>query len=618
MTAGRLTIATSGGASATRDLDAWLSPTLRERVREEAYRWIKSLRVVSSDGQPMRTRFRYRGDSLWWFTELYLHKMRRLETAVATILALDAAQAQDAPARLTVDTADPTVRTAAAAYREARGVPLEIAGATTRSRASARWTSWLVGGGARMSRWRPSRHAAPRRGTIAAFVHNAFWQSSADDDGGREHYVGPVLSALGARVGADGLTPIGLGPRRHFRAHRWWDPRTPRDAGPRVIPIETLAPRAAIAPSLDLWRRRDALAAALTSGPGIREAGRVLNCDLWPILRAELEEAARIQWPWSARAMDEAGAALDALAPRSVVTYAEAGGWGRALMLEARRRGVPSVGVQHGFIYRHWLNYRHEPDEIEALDGDGGFPRPDLTLAFDGYAAGHLTSAAHFPPEAVAVTGSPRLDELAARVRALASDRAALRADLGAGDGALVVVASKFTEIQAELAALFEATAARASTHVIVKPHPADRADDYRRPAAGRTHVRVADAGADLGRLLAAADAVVTVNSTVALDALALGIPALVLGLPNNLSPFVDAGLMAGAPRDGVGAALDALLYDRAALDRWRQRAAEYARTHAMTADGHAADRAADAILAATRRARPTPAPPDAPQRSSE
>ena len=36
-------------------------------------------------------------------------------------------------------------------------------------------------------------------------------------------------------------------------------------------------------------------------------------------------------------------------------------------------------------------------------------------------------------------------------------------------------------------------------------------------------------------------------NSTVAIDGLVLGVPALVIGLPNNLSPFVDAGVMLGA-----------------------------------------------------------------------
>ena len=35
--------------------------------------------------------------------------------------------------------------------------------------------------------------------------------------------------------------------------------------------------------------------------------------------------------------MDEAGAALDTLGPAVALTYAEAGGWGRALTLEARR-----------------------------------------------------------------------------------------------------------------------------------------------------------------------------------------------------------------------------------------------------------------------------------------
>jgi capsule polysaccharide modification protein KpsS len=48
---------------------------------------------------------------------------------------------------------------------------------------------------------------------------------------------------------------------------------------------------------------------------------------------------------------------------------------------------------------------------------------------------------------------------------------------------------------------------------------------------------RVRRVGAGSASLLAAADAVVTMNSTVAIDALVLGVPALVIGLPNNLSP---------------------------------------------------------------------------------
>jgi hypothetical protein len=599
---GTLTCVGAGGARSSRPLADWLSPDLRELAHEDAYRWIKRLRLVPFDDVPMRRRFTYRGDSLWWFTELYLHKMRRVDAAVRTVLALDAACAALEPSRLEIATRDAAVRAAARAFGRARTIPLSDVDMPSRPSSESSWAGWLVGATAYLSRLKPApRERSPHRGGVAAFVHTAFWRPAADD-ANQEHYVGPVLAAIAERAGRDELACVGVGPRRQFRARRWWDPLTAADAGPRIVAIEQLAPRRALADALELWRRRDALARAITSGPAIRAAAEYRGCDLWSVLEPELARVARVQWTWSARAMDEAAAALDALDPRIVLTYAEAGGWGRALMLEARRRGMPSVGLQHGFIHRHWLNYRHEPDEMQADEAGGGFPRPDVTLVFDGYAAAYLRSAGHFPADAIAITGSPRLDGFAARVRALAPERERLRETLAVGAGSLVVLAAKFSEIHAELPALFDAVAARTSTHLVVKPHPADRADDYQRVAGDRPRITIAAADADLGRLLAAADAVATMNSTVAIDAMVLGIPALVVGLPNNLGPFVDAGVMFGADRASLGTALETLLYDRAVRERWRERAAAFADAHAMRATGDAARRAADAILSRARR----------------
>jgi hypothetical protein len=183
------------------------------------------------------------------------------------------------------------------------------------------------------------------------------------------------------------------------------------------VPIEAYAPSAALEPSAAIWRDRHDMRRALWASEAIRRHAVIEGVDCWPIVREELAGVALLQWPWSARAMDEAGAALDRLRPGAALTYAEAGGWGRALMLECRRRGIPSAGLQHGFIYRHWLNYLHEPDEMAADPGHGqdtGFPRPTLTLLFDSYAAAHLEREGRFPADSLAVTGSPRLDALAA------------------------------------------------------------------------------------------------------------------------------------------------------------------------------------------------------------
>jgi hypothetical protein len=589
------------GATQSSALADWLTPALREQVREEARAFIKRLRHVPFEGVPMRARFRYRGDSLWWFTEIYLHKMRRIDTAIATVIALDAACRQNEPARLSIATTDVTVAAAARAFGESTRRPVDVA-LTKAARGRPTWTSFLIGATAHASRMRLGRQAAvPPRTDIAAFVHTAFWRPrSADDAAGSEHYIGPVLQALAAGTHGSRITCVGVGPRKTFRARRWWDPLTAGE--PAVLPIEQLAPRRALADALTFWRRRDDLARAIVAGDDIRAAAEFRGCDLWPILRSELDETARVQWPWSARAMDEAGAALDALSPRVVLTYAEAGGGGRALMLEARRRQIPTVGLQHGFIYRHWLNYRHEPDEMAASGEDRGFPRPDLTLLFDGYAAEFLQAAGAFPAGSLEVTGSPRLDELASRVAAATPEREQTRAEFSVSpEGRLVVVAAKFSEVREHIGALFDAALALPGVVVLVKPHPADQADDYVRAASGRPGVTIAATDADLGRLLAAADAVATMNSTVAIDAMVLGVPAVVVGLPNNLTPFVDAGVMFGSQQTTLEAALRAVLYDRQVRDAWGSRAAAFTARYRMGTDGRAAARAADAIVRMSR-----------------
>jgi hypothetical protein len=94
----------------------------------------------------------------------------------------------------------------------------------------------------------------------------------------------------------------------------------------------------------------------------------------------------------------------------------------------------------------------------------------------------------------------------------------------------------------------------------------------------------------------------VTVNSTVALDAAVLNIPALVIGLPNNLSPFVEAGVMAGAAPAGFRQALHQILYDEAFRLQIETNRTAFLSRFRIGSDGHAAERSADAILTMAQR----------------
>jgi hypothetical protein len=592
-------------------LAAHLDAEAREAAAADANAWIKRLRLARVGETALRDRFHYRGDSLWWFTELYLHKEGAARAWHEAVRAAAACLDAHAPERVAIVSGPPDLAWIVAQVAGARGVaavpdaPPLLAARRASLALRSRFYTWSAHLSLRRLRPRPVRRAE-----VLAFVHSAFWRRPAGEaeGGGEEGYIGPVLDAIAARVGREQLVLVGVGPRVNFRARRWWHPLAAAglDALP-IVPIEAVAGRAAIRPSLAVWRARREMAAALLGSRDLREAARVGGHDLWPLVRLQLLGAVLLQWPWSARAMDEAGAVLDRIAPGVVVTYAEAGGWGRAIVLEARRRGVPVAGLQHGFIYRHWLNYLHEPDEMApspAAPADRGFPRPDLTLLFDRHAEEHLRTKGRFPPEALRVTGSPRLDALVETAARLSpADLQAVRRRAGAAPAArLVLVASKHAQIGRVFPALVEAARRMPDVHLVVKCHPAEVPDPYLADARGFARVSVAPASTDLAALLAASRAIVTVNSTVALDALVLGVPALVVDLPNNLSPFVEAGVMAGAAAaEAIEPMLRAIVEESPQRRALLERREAFLARHAIGCDGGAAARAADAVLGLRR-----------------
>jgi hypothetical protein len=607
MTGATLTCLSGAGASTTADLLSVLTPEQQVIVRADTEAWIKRLRLVRYGAPSMRERFTYRSDSLWWFTEIYLHRMRRLEAAVATILALETARARHDPAKIVVATSDLVIRDAAHVFGRTHGLAIETTGATvTRARHAA--PNYLAGLTAAFSRMRPlapvflASHA-----TVAAFVQTSFGRPPIAGHQRPRSFFGQVLDAIAARVGPGELHCVGIGPRRHVRGRRASAQAAATGSGPRATtPIERLAPQGALGGALEIWRTRPDLAQAIVAGEEIRAAGLYRRCDLWPILRRELEATALLQWPWAARAMDDAAAAITTIKPDVVVTYNEASAWGRAIVLEARRRGVPSVGVQHDLLGEHGVLYAHELDEMAPLGPDAGFPAPDRTIVFEPSAASRLHDVGHFPPARIVVSGHPKIDDLRAARHAPPSPgtRDDVRRALGVrGDRRLAVLIARQPDLGAMLPALVAAVAARPGVCLAIKT-PSTDALDLGATLQAPTQVCVVPEDFDLAQVLAAADGLITRESAAAIDALSRGVPSLVIGAPDHLGPLVDAGIMLGAAGpDQVGPGLDALLFDETVRRRLTRVVAASSAGDSATGGARAADRAADTILAVARKA---------------
>ena len=341
-----LTLA-SGAATRRVELDAYLTGAQQDAAATAAGAWIKNVRNARVDGVPFRRRFTYRDDSLWWFAELYLHKQQVVLNIFKTVAALDALLDREQPSAIGLEQADPGIAPVVAQFAVARGVQFsglnEGGPSLARLAAMDARASWLHAGAlASRTRRHPiaSRH---RTASVLAFVHRAFWRTEADD-GTAEQYIGPVLKALEGRLPDGGLQYVSVGPSANFRARRWWHPVI-GDAGAAAAPaIEAFASLEALKPSRRLWRERHAFRRALWNSEDLRAMSQIRGCDCWSVLRHELAGVALLQWPWSARAMDEAAAALDSIGPSA------------------------GTDLRRGW----WLGPRHRARVPAARDTDGG------------------------------------------------------------------------------------------------------------------------------------------------------------------------------------------------------------------------------------------------------
>ena len=164
---------------------SYLSPAAEEAAHENAYAWIKGLRGLVVDGAPFRDRFTVRGDSLWWFTELYLHREQVILDIHRAHAALAALIETERPAAIQVSSVSPVVRFVAPLIGRARGIragsPVPPATWWRRlARLDLRARSLHLSALLAADRYRRLPRTG-RRALLAAFIHRAFWRAGGED-----------------------------------------------------------------------------------------------------------------------------------------------------------------------------------------------------------------------------------------------------------------------------------------------------------------------------------------------------------------------------------------------------------------------------------------------------
>jgi hypothetical protein len=587
-----------------------LGPSDADAVDEAAMTWTKEWgRRPLVDGKSFRQLLEWKGVSLWWFAELYLHhstgatrRVRLVETFHRLLAALSPEEVESVG--LAAEEQTLLARTC-----NARGVLFH---GPRRSGAAGFGPASLVSLGSRwntvktlLSAMKAAFGGTPRlprsSGRRILFLsHAAFWQRRRDPTTGEtreyEHYFDRLIPDVDADPGLEAFV-VAVGPRAAFRrrgaSDRMSDWARLHGAGGRYVHVNRFTSLAVFRETLRATREARRAWRSLRRSPGAHEAFSYRGVPFADLSGRDLAATLLLQLPWAVRSYEEMAAALAAVRPAALCLYAESSGWGRAALAASRAAGVASLAIQHGILYPKYYSYRHDPDEADC-------PLPDRTAVFGEAARRLLVSLGHYRPESLSVTGSPKFDDLVRSASAV--DRGALRASLGALDhDRLVVVASRFRGIRqthqsigSAFPALARAVEELGNVLCLVKPHPAEPAAPYEaviRELRAR-RVRVLSPSSDLMELIQAADALVTVESLSAVEALVLDRPVLVLNMPTNLREMVDQGVALGVGSgEDPAPALRDVLFDAEIRGRLEAARRLYLSDVARGVDGRATER---------------------------
>ena len=601
----------------------YLGASAQEEVDEAAAAWTKAWgRRPLRDGRSFRELLDWKGVALWWFAELYLHhstasprRVRTLETMRRVILAErpDEVEAVGLPGEDLL-LLERTCTAQKVLFHGPRPRAPRAKGVGAVSRRS-RWnTVKMVAAALKAVLAGPPPQPPPNgRRPVLLLSHAAFWRERGDPETGTaqpyEHYFDRLIPALEADAELQPFV-VAVGPRAAFRRRGararlsdWL--RLPGDRGP-FLPISRYTTPQVVR---EVWRATRAIRREwswLRESPALAEAFTHAGVTFRDLAARDLAETMLLQLPWAVRCYEEMRAVIRASRPAAACLYAESSGWGRAALAACCAEGVPTVAVQHGILYPGYYSYRHEADEVHC-------PLPDRTAVFGEAARRLLMAMGRYPGERLVVTGSPKFDELLLSARG--RDRAALRARLGVAEGeSLLVVASRHRAIRethqsigSTFPALLRAVETLPGVRCLVKPHPAEPADPYEADlrAAGAARTRILPSGANLVELLQAADALVTVESLSAVEALVLDRPVVVLNMPTNLRELVESGAALGVlGGEDPKPALRAVLFDEATRTRLAEARKRYLSEVAHGVDGQATARIVELVRDTARAPR--------------
>lgn len=221
--------------------------------------------------------------------------------------------------------------------------------------------------------------------------------------------------------------------------------------------------------------------------------------------------------------------------PKAVFLPYENGPLALALILACKNNGIKTIGIQHGIIYPKAPSYVH--DIFKTNDIPLGMPLPDHTLLFGDYAKKLLTKIGYYPEEKYLVFGNPEFFSREQILSNLSSKQICDKYSIPKDKKIILFATGKMQQYynfygklnydEQVWQKLLEKFGSNNEYYLILKPHPDENIDIYKKILSKHNVENVQIINDNLFELISISSLVISIISTVIIDALCLKKPVL-------------------------------------------------------------------------------------------
>jgi len=243
--------------------------------------------------------------------------------------------------------------------------------------------------------------------------------------------------------------------------------------------------------------------------------------------------------------------AIETEKPDLIIISGEYFGLGRAAVIAGKLKGVPTLALQHGIIHPYHHGYVHPKNEISNKISLKHCIIPDKTAVYGNYTKEILTKICNYPNESVVVTGQLTYDVLIKAKEAFREQKFLKQHGLDPTKKTILLITQDYSPSHEFLKVTVKALKKFPEVQTIIKPHPGDTEPKWHKEILTKEnyHALVLDPKSNTFEALFACDVMITVSSTVAIEAMFLNKPVVIVNLTGEPDPmpYVESGAALGA-----------------------------------------------------------------------